>query len=54
MVGELERRTGVVRRAGGWFAIGESWSGPWKTPEAAKLAREGDFDGAQRLERERN
>jgi hypothetical protein len=41
----------VVRRAGGWFATLESWSGPWKTEEAARLAFSGDYDGAHALER---
>lgn len=41
-------KTEIVRTRGGWCVTGESWSGPWKTEEAARLAMEGDFDGAHR------
>lgn len=38
-----EVEQGVVERAGGWFATGGSWSGPWATAEAAQLANDGEY-----------
>lgn len=43
---------GIERRAGGWFVTDkESWSGPWKTEQAALLAQAEKYDEAHALER---
>ena len=41
----------IVRRRGGWFVTGSSWSGPWKTEHGAELARDNKPDEAIALER---
>jgi hypothetical protein len=41
----------IVKRRGGYFVTGESWSGPWETEDAADKAKAGDFDAAHRIER---
>lgn len=48
---ELRDKVAIVRRRGGWFVTGESWSGPWGTEEAASLAMAGQYAEARRAER---
>ena len=42
----------VERQHGGWFAVvGNGWSGPWISEQAAKLAGRGYYEKAHALER---
>jgi len=42
----------IVLRKGGYFVEWKvGWSGPWKTLQAAELARDGDFRAAHAAER---
>lgn len=43
----------IVRRKGGWFVTGESWSGPWRSKEAAELAAGGKYGLAHQADRVR-
>lgn len=42
---------GIVLRRGGYFVTGTSWSGPWRTREAAELAMDGEYTLAHEEER---
>lgn len=41
----------IVKRAGGWFVTGESWSGPWATRDAAEFAKDGEYTLAHEAHR---
>lgn len=44
----------IELRRGGWFVMGESWSGPWNTKGAAELARSGKYTLAHEEHRKAN
>lgn len=53
---EMAHEVEIKLCRGGWFVCfetGNGWSGPWRTEDAAKLARASNYEAAHKLERQR-